>query len=287
MARKNKATGKKEPNAPPELQQVLLDHTRQPAHNPYYPDPSLIANLPPPPYSQLTTPLTTTSYNSVPMAHINNADLSAYPREPSVIIQSVPSNLPYDSRIERYHQRVKSFNRHSLLVSILIFTLAIWAHNQYSDRPCIWSATVHKPNKDLDITFSTVRYMHLDVACGSCVIFILCVVRAISGKSSSYSCYLFLMGLCSFVLTLHTGYLAYLAFFSPCAINFNEYLRNGAKSFLASISDSLPAPDRGFFGEKSVFNYVEDDRKGVLIFVADLVNFLLYFGTFINAIVLC
>lgn len=148
--------------------------------------------------------------------------------------------------------------------------------------------TVHKPNKDLKISISTVRDMHLTVASASGLIVLLCVVKSAMGfRGKSHSCYLFLIGVLTFFVTLFTGYLAYLSFYSPCALKVNELFSNLLKTSLGSLTDSLPAPERGVFGESNVIQVANEDRRGVAIFAIDLSNFAFYFAAFLTSTLLC
>ena len=129
--------------------------------------------------------------------------------------------------------------------------------------------------------------MHIGVVWGSAIVIVLSLVKSIAGQSKSYSIYLFLMGLCTFVLTMFSWYLAYLAFFSPCALKWNEMLNQSAKTFTGWLADRLPAPDQGVFSESNVFTYAEDDKPGVMIFLVDLVTATMYAITFLSSLCLC
>ena len=196
--------------------------------------------------------------------------------------------VPYNPRAERYSRKVRSFNNQLLVVSILAAVGSFYAYGLYDRRPCLFDFTVHKPSKDLKISITDVRNLHINVVYMSALIAVLCLLKSATGYSSkSYSCYLFLTGLLTFFATITTGYLAYLTFYSPCAIKTNEIFTNLSKTLAGSLADSLPSPDRGLFGESNVLQVADEDRKGVLIFFIDVANFFAYFVAFLTATLLC
>lgn len=291
MGRKDKTYSAHRPNAPE------FHVHQQPAHNPYYPDPSAaLLTSPPPPYSDLTVPIssTTVAYNNhrllnaVPMAQINqasNIDYSRIRQNPDhVIVQA--STLPYDRRAERYNRRIRSFNNQTLLIAILAFISSCCAFNLYSNRNCLFNFTVIKPSKDLDITIQMVRDMHLPVAGMSLFIVLICLMKSCCGyKSKSYSCYLFIIGLTTFCITLFTAYLAYLAFWSTCANTIGEIASNTAKTLIGRFVDKLPSPEN--METTNVFNVTGEDRNGMIIFLLDLANAIFYGSIFLVSTTLC
>lgn len=284
MAKKDKYD-KAQPNAP-ELQQIL----QQPSHNPYYPDVSAQL-LQPPPYSELTVPINSALTSPAPMSQVNRNNWTHahadYPRQASVVIHHPQVAVPYDSRAERYHRRISSFNNYTLFTAIMAVMLSIAAYRLYSERLCLFDFTVLK-DKDVTITIKQVREAHLTIAYGSGFIILLCLAKSATGQSRSYSCYLLLIGISTFIATLSTGYLAYLAFYSPCSTKINGILTSMEKTVVGMFSSSLPAPERSVFGETSVFSPSNrDDRQGVLIFLFDLVNFILYCSAFLKSTLLC
>lgn len=277
MGKKDRSKAKYQPNAP------SFEHIHHPPQNPYYPDLSS-SLLQPPPYSELTAPMVP---NSVAMSQINRTNTNAdYPRQSSVIIHQPQIANPYDYRAEKYHRRVRSYNCQVLLIAIMAIVLSIISTRLHHERPCVDWFTVHKVD-NFDITIGKVREMHGYVAAGSVVIIVLCFLKSCTGRSKSYSCYLFLMGLCTFAMALFTGYLAYLSFYSPCVASVNDLFSKAMKSLAASVSENLPNPERGLFNEKNVLNYMEQDSKGVLIFIFDAVNFVFYFSAFLTASLMC
>ena len=130
--------------------------------------------------------------------------------------------------------------------------------------------------------------MHITVATLSGFLLLICLAKSATGyNSKSYSCYLCIIGFFTFLVTLFTGYLAYLAFYSPCAPKIGEVASNLGRSFFGSITDSLPPPEKGFFGESNVLTVAQDDREGVLIFIFDVLNFIFYFAVFLTSTFLC
>lgn len=286
MGKKIKSVPAHTPNAP-EFHQILQPQPPHNPHFPFYPDPSApLLTSPPPPYSEL----------SVPMAQINSTSNISYPRidprgnpsrhHASVIIQS--PGVPYDRRADKYNRRVRSFNNQTMIIAILAIVLSVWAYNLYDARHCLFDFTVVKPSKDVKLSVMDVRNMHLTVAVLSGFLVLISLAKSATGyNSKSYSCYLFIIGLFTFFVTLFTGYLAYLAFYSPCAPRVGELATNISRTLFGSISDSLPAPDKGLFGESNVLSVANEDRNGVLIFIFDLVNFIFYFAVFLTSTLLC
>lgn len=305
MGRKNVKKNNHQPNAP-EFQQILLESnvSRQPAHNPYYPDLEVgSALLPPPPYSDLSISTsdhhrhqtnqfvpTTTMGHSIPRsgAGTNYARFSnqSAPGAPpaTVIVQQQP--LYMNRKFELKQRKVRKFNNEMLLVALFAIGLSVYAHHLYSQRTCV-NFLVHAPVKDVSITINNVRDMHLFVAYGSIFILILCLAKCAGGDSHSHSCYLLLMTLTTFMGTLFTGYLAYLAFYSPCSLKASELISNTLKTIVGSMADTLPAPDKRVFGESNVIDLAREDAPGVWIFFIDVFNFILYLSGFISAFVLC
>lgn len=289
MAKKTKG---RQPNAP-ELQEILLESPtiQQPPHNPYYPDTSS-SFLPPPPYSDLSTSAAAVMQPKVNL-HQGTA-ASNYSRLQSnlagdaastVIVQQQPV-LHYDRRAERYHRKVRKFNNEMLLVSIVTIILAFYAHSLYAERSCI-NYTVHQPNKDVVIRVNDVREAQLNIAYGSVLILLLCLIKCGTGQSKSYSCYILLIALMTFFGTIFTGYVAYLAYWSPCTTKLSELLQNTAKSVFGLIADHLPSPDKRLLAESNVFQLAQDDKAGVLIFFLDFFIFVMYLSGFISASLLC
>lgn len=285
---KNKSVG--QPNAP-DLHQILLNSpVQQPPHNPYYQDHSQTSNfVPPPPYSD-------TSAKSISMVRANlsappvNIDYqqmhntSNMPRQAPIIIHQTP--IHYDRRAERYHDKVRKFNTEMILVALVAIGLSMYAYNLFGQRPCI-NFVVHQPSKDFTVYVNDVRDAHLHVIYVSVAILLLAFIKAATGRSKSYGCYLFLIGLITFIATIHLGYLAYLAFFTPCTLNGSQLASGLIKGAVSLFDTSLPSPDRRMLGEKSVFDYIKDDRDGVIIFFIDFFNFILYLSAFVSSTLLC
>lgn len=293
MGKKSNSKNSTRPNAP-EFQQILLH--QQPPHNPYYPDPAAnhLPHIPPPPYSDTTVPITSTHNTRVTMSPTNgNNNYSPlpsnhYPRQTSVVIHPQPQiAVPYDRRADVYHRRVASFNRNVLLSGILAALSYTYVYGLYDQRHCVFDYVVHKPSKDCSITIQMVHRWHLNMAYGSVFMVLLSLAKCSTGRSKNYSCYLFLVGICSLVATIFSGYLAYLAFYSPCTMKGSDIITNVGKTAISFIADSLPSPDKGYFNESNVFKSAEDDKPGVIIFLVDVVNFIAYFVMFITSTVLC
>lgn len=289
MAKKTKG---RQPNAP-ELQEILLESptVQQPPHNPYYPDTSS-SFLPPPPYSDLSTSAAAVMQ---PKVHLQQGTAAPnYSRlqnnlagdaASTVIVQQQPV-LHYDRRAERYHRKVRKFNNEMLLVSIVTIILAFYAHSLFAERNCI-NYTVHQPNKDFVIRVNDVREAQLNIAYGGVLILLLCLIKCGTGESKSYSCYIFLIALMTFFGTIFTGYVAYLAYWSPCTLKLSEVLQNASKSVLGFLADNLPSPDKRLLNESNVFQLAQDDKPGVLVFFLDFFIFVMYLSGFISATLLC
>lgn len=291
MARKSKSNSGPRPNAP-EFQ-IL----QQPAHNPYYPDPSaatLLTSPPPPPYSDsfgTTTTTITTPSPLLPMSQVNSnisyPRISAPGRSDHIPITIHTSSHHYDRRVERYNQKVRSFNIQSKVLAFFSVAFALCAYNLYEGRSCIFDFTVHKPDKDHTITIKDVRNMHLNVIYLSGFLFVFCLAKSVLGyKSKSYCCYRFLITLFTLVCTIFTGYLAYLALYSPCALKSSEIATNLGKTLLSPFVDQLPSPDRGMFGETTVLDVTKEDRNGLIIFILDATNFVFYLSIFLSSLTL-
>lgn len=162
----------------------------------------------------------------------------------------------------------------------MIIIMAQSAHNLYERRTCV-NYVVDKPIKDAQITYNDVREMHKTVSSIAIVILILSCLRCVL-PASCYPCYMFAVGLISFIGTVYSGYLAYLAFYSPCVVNMEEILTKGLKTIVAQISDRLPGPEQGLFGERNMFQFSDSDRYGVIIFGLDFVTFICYLSTFLS-----
>lgn len=143
-------------------------------------------------------------------------------------------------------------------------------------------------SKDYTVTIKVVREMHLSVAYLSGFVFFCTLAKATTGyNSKSYSCYLFLTSMFTLIGTCFTGYLAYLAFYSPCSTEIVEIFKTATKTILSSFTNNLPPPEKGVFGEKNVIMLRDDDQYGVLIFILDAVNLLFYASIFIASISTC
>lgn len=291
MARKNKKSDSAGPSAP-----VIS----QLPTNPYYPDPQSSSQLlpAPPSYSQSTVPLKSPINNlptiTNPMSANNYAGDSSvnysryqnYPNQrsgASVIIQQVP----YNHRTEVYNHKVKSFNTNLIITSILAAISSYFAYTLYRDRPCVFNFVVYK-RKDVKIELNDVRDSHLSIVSGSAVIVILCLLKsAIGFRGKSHPCFLFPIAVVTFFMTISTLGLAYLAFYTPCAPSVNELMKNLGKTFMASIGADLPTPDRGLFNESNVFMVFNEEPKGVVIFLIDVWNFIVFLFAFLKSIRLC
>lgn len=279
------------PNAP-DWQQIPLNYpVQQPPHNPYYQDHSPTTNFvpPPPSYSDISVALPA---KSIPMSRVNSSMPNAnyqqlnsanMPRQGPIIIQTP---VHYDRRADKYHNKVKKFNTEIILVALLAIGLSLYAYNLFGRRPCI-NFVVHQPSKDFTIRVYDVRDAHMHVVYFSVAALFLAFIKAASGRSKHYGCYLFLIGLITFLATIHTGYLAYLAFYTPCTLTGSQIVSGTLKSAASLFDTSLPSPDKGLMGEKSVFDYIRDDRDGVIIFFMDLFNFILYLSAFVGSTLLC
>lgn len=290
---KSKIKSVGQPNAP-DLHQILLNSpVQQPPHNPYYQGHSQASNfVPPPPYSDtsaksipmvpanLSTPPANIDYREIDYQQLHNN----MPRQAPIIIHQTP--IHYDRRAQRYHDKVRKFNTEMILVALVAIGLSVYAYNLFGQRPCI-NFVVHQPSKDFTIHVNDVRDAHLHVIYMSVAILILAFIKAATGKSNSYGCYLFLIGLITFIATIHLGYLAYLAFFTPCTLNGSQIASGVIKGAVSLFETSLPSPDKRMLGEKSVFDYIRNDKDGVIIFFIDLFNFILYLSAFVSSTLLC
>lgn len=281
-----------QPNAP-DFQQILLNSPiQQPPHNPYYQDLHPTTNFvpPPPSYSDISTTVpaksihTSRGSSSMPNANYQQLNSANMPRQGPIIIHQTP--IHYDRRADKYHNKVRKFNTEIVLVALLAIGLSVYAYNLFGRRPCI-NFVVHQPSKDFTIHVNDVRDAHIHVIYFSAAVLLLALVKAATGRSKSYGCYLFLVGLISFLATLHTGYLAYLAYYTPCTLNGSQLVSGAIKSAMSVFDTSLPAPDKRLMGEKSVFDYMDDDKNGVIIFFMDLFNFILYLSAFVSSTLLC
>lgn len=307
MAKKTKG---RQPNAP-ELQEILLASPtiQQPPHNPYYQDmrerdheyfSSTVRNygpsanpLPPPPYSDLSQSAATVMQPKVNLhrgassnyARLQNHLTSGDAANTVISVQQQPTAL-YDRIAERHHRRVRKFNNEMIIAALVSIVVSFYAHSLYSERHCI-NYTVHQPNKDFIVRLNDVRDAQLTIAYGSVIVLLVCMIKCGTGQSKSYSCYIFLIALMTFFGTLCTGYLAYLAYWSPCSLKLSEVISNAGKSILGLIADQLPSPDKRLLNESNVFQLAQDDKAGVMIFFLDLSNFIVWLSAFISAILLC
>lgn len=186
-----------------------------------------------------------------------------------------------DPRVERFHRKVRKFNLEMMLATIIVIGLSFYANSLYSRRLCL-NFLVHQPTKDIAINVYDVRNMQLYTAYASVFLLIVCLTKCSTGESKSYSCYFTLVGFTTFVLTLYTGYLAYLAFYTPCALKGQELAANAIKTFAGIFDSKLPSPDKGLFHESNVFQLIDEDKEGVLIFFVDFMNFIFYLSGFIT-----
>lgn len=287
-------TGKStQPNAP-ELQQMLLEssnNTTQPPHNPYYPDLAAAtqrAHLPPPPYSDLTAPMRSNNV-SVPLNYIQGVHGDT-PRQQPIGGASVVVNNSgyYDYRAAKRHRKVRSFNNEAFIVGLLAAVLTIIAYKQYEHRSCIMEFTVHKPAEDLNITIGKVRDLHIVILYVSAIVMLVSLAKCMSGECKSYSCYKLTMFLICFAGAFVTGYTAYLAFYSPCGTSTADLIGNAVKTVSSKFLDHIPAPEKGFFGETNIFQHVKDghDIPGLIIFLIDAFNFILYVSLFLSATIM-
>ena len=225
------------------------------------------------------------------MSHSNNPASANYARLSNNLPRHVPATvivqqpITYNRREEKYQRKVRKFNNEMLLVALLAVVLSVYANSLYSKRNCI-NFLVHQPAKDVNVRIQDVRDAHIVVAYGSIVVLFVCLINCLPGERRNYSCYLLLIGLSTFVGTIYTGYLAYLAYYSPCSLKVNELLANSLKTVIGAF-ENLPSPDKGLFNESNVFQLASEDREGVIIFFIDLFNFFLYLSAFVSAILLC
>lgn len=296
-----KANTRKQPNAP-ELQEYLLNSasTQQPPHNPYYPDlgPSSSQHFgAPPAYNELTRPgqssaLALSNIRSSAMDQSSDIDYSRMSNIPqvhnvpgTVIIQQ--PEITYDRKAYKYHERIKRYNMDRAIVAFLAIFATSYSISLYRHRKCV-NYLVDRPFANVTIYLSGVCELHQYIILGSFLIFIICLLKCCTGKNRSYSCYLFVMVILNFIMTLVTGYIAYLAFFSPCALGLKDLVTAGIKTGLGAIlKDPLPAPDKGVFNEPNVFQYAREDGYGVIIFLIDLFSFIAYVSGFLTGLSLC
>lgn len=298
MGKKNKTSTA--PNAP-ELQQILLEQTaRQPPRNPYYPDlgdhtsPNVSA---PPPYSDLS--ISGPAYPVVPASMANqgppHVNYSRLPHQTQPTMHQQPQTviIRQDYNIGKvqaalYTRRVRKYNNELLVASFLVIVLSIYANSLYDKRPCT-DYLVAKPANDLYITVFTVRDYHMTVAAMSFLVLVVTILKCCClGTSKNHSCYLFTAGLLTLVCTLATGYLAYLAFYSPCTLKLQELAANWMKTLVGKlVNEPLPRPDREIFGESNVIKFAEADKLGLTVFILDIFSFALYLGAFAGSLNLC
>lgn len=305
MAKKNKSNSARQPNAP-ELQQIFLDspnnYQPQPSHNPYYPSLSEIGHQPPPPYSDLSGPKPTTyptqqlpATNSVPMARI--APGASYSRftnsaasgaaaggnanhQPTVIVQAQANH--YDHRREKYNAKIKRFNNEMIIIALSAMISSIYANKLFEDRPCVEEFIIHKPIKDAAVRIKDLHQAQMSIAYCSIMVFIVCLAKCGNTRAKSHSCYLFLLGLTTFILTLSCGYLSYLAFYSPCTRNLYQQASGAIKTFAGIVTSSdLPPASQRLFGETTILDWVDEDRKGFGIFIINMLNCIMYLGSFL------
>lgn len=280
-----------QPNAP-ELQQMLLESSNNnithPPHNPYYPDLAAAihrSQLPPPPYSDLTAPMT---YNgdSVPLNYIQGEHRGDASRQQPNGATTVVMNHPglYELRTAKKHRKVRSFNNEAFLVGFLGAVLALCAYKQYEQRHCFMDFTVHKLSEDLTITIGKVRDFHIVILYISAVVMLISFIKCMSGECRSYSCYKLAMACVACIGAAFTGYTAYLAFYSPCGTSVPDILTNTVKTITSKFVDHMPSPDKGVFGETSVFQQFKEGRDvpGIVIFLLDAFNFIMYISLFLN-----
>lgn len=224
---------------------------------------------------------------AAPSSNVNYARFSSQSNRGSPAAVIVHQPVRYvDRKAEKYHRNVRKYNSQMLIIALIAIGLSIYANSLYASRPCI-DYLVHSPAKDISITVYKIRDMHMYVAYGSIITLLICLAKCSSGESPSYSCYLTMISLTTLVGTLFTGYLAYLAFYSPCSLKIGEIFANTVKTAFGKILDNLPPPDRKVFGESNVFDLGREDREGVWIFMIDIFNFVLYLSAFISATTLC
>lgn len=287
-----------QPNAP-ELQQMLLDsdasnNITHPPTNPYYPELSTAlsrSQLPPPPYNDLSAPMMSTT-SVVPLGYIHHQQQAGdMPRQLTSGATSVVISRPnyYDHRAAKQNRRVRRFNNEVFLCSLLTAVLAICAYRQYDNRTCLYEFIVHKPSADLEITIGNVRDSHILVFYISVALMLLSLVKCMFGDCKNYSCYLFVMAVVSLLGTLLTVYIAWLAFYSPCGTNLKNLATNTLKTIAGKMVDTLPSPDKGIFGESNVLQQFKDghDVNGLVVFMIDAFNCILYLSLFISSTILC
>lgn len=266
-----------QPNAP-DLQQVLLNpQASQPPHNPYYPDLSGAQLPPPPPYPAANRDHSTSSrMQSAYSTHHGDYQL---PRQATVVIQQAPASS-YDYS---HAKRVRRFNSEVLVGGLLMIICSTVAYNLFIKRRCI-DFVILKPAEDTVITVYTVRDGQLTTAFLGAVIFAVAILRCCQGATKTYSCYLTLVAILTFIATIITGYLSYLAYYSPCPASFEHIATNLVKTFVSKLATSVPSPERGIFGEANVFTYVKEDPSGVTIFALNLFMCLINASIFLSSL---
>lgn len=218
--------------------------------------------------------------NDITYPRINHSAAGATP----IVIQA--PGPAYDYRADRHRRKVRSFTSQTIVVAILSIVLAVWAYSLYNERSCIDQFVVHKVNKDFEIKIKDVRQQHLTMAYASGFIIIVCLLKnAIGFGGKSHGCFLFLVGLFSFIMCLHNGYIAYLAFYSPCTLG--DFTTSAAKTVISKFVDSLPTPDKGLFGESNVIAEAKNDANGLAIFLMDIMNAIFYLSIFLSSTTLC
>lgn len=296
MGKKIKSSLSSRPNAP-ELQQILLNSptNQQPAHNPYYlnleSDYSQQQDIPPPPYSDLAVTNRSSPYinNSLPMATIKNPTSSYRPpniqQAPTVIIQSTSPITHIDRRIEKRNNHVRKFNSEMAGAAMMIILLSVAAYILFTERPCIESNIVQKVGKNSAITYRHVKEFQNINIYGAVLVLVICFGKFCCMRSDHHGCYVFLMSVSLFFITILSGYVAYLSFYSPCTTEISQNLVAFGKTIINTFSDETPRfLDKEIANANNVFQWTQQDIKGVWIFLIDVFNFIIFLSGFFSAV---
>lgn len=276
------------PNAP--QFEELLSHShqmRQLPHNPHYPN--LTADLAAPPsYSEALVPPYAGATSNLPRQAAGPGYVPCQQAPLTRVIVHGQPTIVHDRKREQYNKKVVKFSTNLALTALLVCFLAYGAFHLYAKRPC-FNFVVHKPVEGIKIELNTVVEMHRLVILGSLCLLVLAIFRCCFTRTG-YPLFMGLASLGTFIATIYTGYLAYLAFYSPCyppdtVVRSVNDIVDSAKSFVDKIFSNKEGGSANILiTNTNVFQYGEYDRNGLYIFGIDMLIFFLTLTEFLGTL---
>lgn len=210
------------------------------------------------------------------------------PGHPTVIVQQPVAAVGPNFVYSQYAEKIRKFNRGLIMNSILAIMISWLTLLFYGERNCLWDYVIHQPTPDHPIRISDLKNSSQNIMGLAVIMLIVGLLKSASGYGKSSGCYLFIVAILSFIGLATACAMAYLSAYSPCVVSFNEIASKAAKDTIAGFAslfnEKMPVPDRGFFGETTVFKYYKDDKYGVAIFIMNTYLAINYLSMFIGAI---